>query len=249
MNDKLITVTADAAGIGYMTMNDAAHQNALRPRFVEEMLAAIYEVNTSETIKVLVITGTPEVFCAGADIETLEKLCRKEIKPVDIVLSKALLDIPVPVIAAMEGHAVGGGLAVGLCADMIVMAKESRYGCSFMNMGFTPGMGITKLLEHYMPASLAVEMQYTGTFYRGDYFEGRSAFNYIVTRAGVKNKAQELAATIAEKPRQALCMLKRYQSMQRRKVFEETYTVETMLHEITFNAKEILQQIKENYVR
>jgi len=53
------------------------------------------------------------------------KTLQKQIKPVDIVLSKMILDIPVPVISAMEGHAIGGGLALGLCADIAILAEES----------------------------------------------------------------------------------------------------------------------------
>ena len=54
---------------------------------------------------------------------------------------------------------------------------------------------------------------------------------------------------MAEKPRKALSVLKRYQSMHRRKMFEETYSIETMMHELTFNEEEILKIIQENYVR
>jgi polyketide biosynthesis enoyl-CoA hydratase PksI len=195
------------------------------------------------------MTGLPEVFCSGADLDTLVKLCKRELKPVDIILSKMILDIPVPVISAMEGHAIGGGLALGLCADMAVLAEESRYGCSFMNMGFTPGMGITKLMEHYMSPAVAQEMQYTGKFYQGKSLIGKTNFNYILPKAEVMDKALELAESMAEKPRKALSVLKRYQSMTRRKMFEETYSIETMMHELTFNEEEILKTIQDNYVR
>ena len=167
----------------------------------------------------------------------------------DIILSKMILDIPVPVISAMEGHAIGGGFALGLCADIAVLAEESRYGCSFMNMGFTPGMGITKLLEHYMSPAIAQEMQYTGNFYQGRSLIGKTNFNYIIPKAEVLERAQILAETMAEKPRKALSVLKRYQSMERRKTFEETYSIETMMHELTFDQNEILKTIEENYVR
>ncbi|NBU06071.1 MAG: hypothetical protein EBT39_06935 [Sphingobacteriia bacterium] len=58
-----------------------------------------------------------------------------------------------------------------------------------------------------------------------------------------------IAEAMAEKPRKALSVLKRYQSMHRRKMFEETYSIETMMHELTFNEEEILKIIQENYVR
>jgi len=246
---ELIKFSLDSSGIANMQMVDIEGKNGLTPRFVEELIDNLNEIKANDDIKVLIMSGLQDVFCSGADLDTLIKLCKKEIKPVDIVLSKMILDIQVPVISAMEGHAIGGGLALGLCADMAILAEESRYGCSFMNMGFTPGMGITKLMEHYMSPAISQEMQYTGNFYQGKNLIGKTNFNYILPKAEVLDKAQMLAEAMAEKPRKALSVLKRYQSMQRRKMFEETYSLETMMHELTFNEEEILKIIQENYVR
>lgn len=247
--NEIIKFSIDPSGIANLQMLDTEGKNGLTPDFVEALIHVLTELKTNEEVKVLIMSGLQDVFCSGADLDTLIKLCKKEIKPVDIVLSKLILDIPVPVISAMEGHAIGGGLALGLCADMTILAEESRYGCSFMNMGFTPGMGITKLLEHYMSPAMAQEMQYTGNFYQGKNLIGKTNFNYILPKTEVLDKAQMLAEALSEKPRKALSVLKRYQSMQRRKIFEETYTIETMMHELTFNEEEILKIIKDNYVR
>jgi len=246
---EFVSFSLDESGIGSLEMTDIAGKNALTPEFVEALVECLNEIKLNDKLKVLVIKGTSEIFCSGADLDTLIKLCKRELKPVDIILSKMMLDIPVPVISAMEGHAIGGGLALGLCADIAILAEESRYGCSFMNMGFTPGMGITKLMEHYMSPAIAQEMQYTGSFYQGRDLIGKTNFNYILPKAEVLEKANALAEKMAEKPRKALSVLKRYQSMSRRKLFEETYSIETMMHELTFNEEEILKIIKENYVR
>lgn len=246
---KLISLIQDPMGIMTLRMTDVTGKNALTPEFVEALVECLNTIKADAGVKVLVMTGLPDVFCSGADLDTLIKLCKRELKPVDIILSKMMLDIPVPVISAMEGHAIGGGLALGLCADVAILAEESRYGCSFMNMGFTPGMGITKLMEHYMSPAIAQEMQYTGKFYQGRDFIGKTNFNYILPKVDVLEKANALAESMAEKPRKALSVLKRYQSMQRRKLFEETYSIETMMHELTFNEEEILKIIQENYVR
>jgi polyketide biosynthesis enoyl-CoA hydratase PksI len=247
--NTLVELKYETSGIVNLRMNDAEGKNGLTPAFVEALMECLNEVKLNEEIKVLVMTGLPDVFCSGADLNTLIRLCKKELKPVDIVLSKLLLDIPVPVVSAMEGHAIGGGLALGCCADIAILAEESRYGCSFMNMGFSPGMGITKLLEHYMSPAVSQEMQYTGKFYQGKSLIGKTNFNYILPKAEVLDKAGELAEAMAEKPRQALSVLKRYQSMHRRQKFEETFTIETMMHELTFNQEEILKIIEQNYVR
>lgn len=248
-NNELVSLTLSPYGIGTMQMHDTDGKNGLSHKFIEELIHCLNSARSNEELKVLIITGLPDVFCSGADIDTLIKLCKKEIKPGDIVLPKMILDIPVPVISAMEGHAIGGGLALGFCADIAILAEESRYGCSFLNMGFTPGMGITKLMEHYMSPAIAQEMQYTGNFYLGSSLKGKTNINYILPKAEVLEKAQIIAEGIAEKPRKALSVLKRYQSMERRKIFEETISIETMMHELTLNEIETLKIIQENYVR
>lgn len=248
-SSKLAYVSYYTPSIANICMNDVAGKNGLNHGFIEAFISCLDEVKFNENVKVVVLTGLPDVFCSGADIETLKKLSKNEMKAVDIVLSRMILHLPVPVISAMKGHAVGGGMAVGLCADIAIIAKESRYGCSFMNMGFTPGMGVTKLMENYFSPSLAHEMQYTGTFYKGSHFIGKSSFNYILPKAEVEEKAFILAEAIAEKPRKSLVVLKNYQSLERRKMFEETLTIESMMHDITLAQKETTTIIEENYVK
>jgi hypothetical protein len=96
-----------------------------------------------------------------------------------------------------------------------------------------------------MSPAMAQEMQYTGDFYQGKNLIGKTNLNYILPKVEVQEKAESLALAIAEKPRRALTVLKRYQSMQRRKLFEETYSIETMMHELTFNEEEILKIIQD----
>ena len=125
--------------------------------------------------------GLPDVFCAGADKESLLALCNGDMRVKDLLVSERLLQTPFPVIAAMEGHAVGGGLMLAVCCDIIIAARESRYGASFLSMGFTPGMGCTKLLECLVGPYLAAEMMYTGRMMKGSELATKAVnFNYIV---------------------------------------------------------------------
>jgi polyketide biosynthesis enoyl-CoA hydratase PksI len=245
----LIHITYENEGIVHIKLNDQRGKNCLSPDMVHELTQHLQTIKSNDHLKVLILSGLPDVFCAGADMETLVKLGKGQIKPVDILLSKAILDIPFPVISAMEGHAIGGGLALGLCADIVIMAEESRYGCSFMNLGFTPGMGTTRLMEHFLSPAIAHELLYTGQNRKGADFKGIANFNHIVPKKEVESLASQLAMSIAEKPTLSLRVLKRYLSIERRKTFEETYSIETMMHELTFNQQDIHHLIKENYVR
>jgi polyketide biosynthesis enoyl-CoA hydratase PksI len=235
-------------GILVVEMQDRAGKNAFSEEFVHELRECLEAAADHTTARVVVVVGLPEVFAAGAPRELLGRLARGEIAPTDIILSKALLEVPVPTVAVMEGHATGGGLALGFCADIILLARESRYGASFMNLGFTPGMGITRVLEQALSPAIAHELLYTGEYRRGAAFLGASGINYILPRAEVRAKAFDVAASIAEKPRTALEILKRTLSIRRRQAFEESRTLEALMHTISFQQSHIRERIEDEYV-
>lgn len=247
-HNQLITVDYSDSDIARIHMHDEEGKNALSEPFVNELCMHIQTIINNENIKVILLSGTPSVFCSGADIHTLHELTHGNLKPVDILLPKVILDIPIPVIAAMEGHATGGGLALGLCADIVILSEESRYGCSFMNMGFTPGMGTTKLLEQFMSPAIAHEILYTGKMKQGRELKEKSHINYILPKHDVLSHAYTIAFSIAEKNRNSLRLLKRYLSLEKRKYFEETFTIESLMHEISFAQPELQQNIRDNYV-
>jgi polyketide biosynthesis enoyl-CoA hydratase PksI len=231
--------------VAIVTIDDAAGRNALSERVVIELIAALADVGADRSVHAIVLAGRADVFCAGASRDMLRAIVEGRVAPTDIMLPRAILDLPVPVIAAMAGHAIGGGLALGLCADLVLIARESRYGASFMNMGFTPGMGMTQLFEHVLTRAVAHELLYTGEARRGDAFT--AGFNYILPRAEVLAKAIDLATRIAEKPRFALEALKRTLSQPRRQAFEATRTVESLMHEVCFAQPDIARRIEDNY--
>ena len=243
-----VSLTLEEDGIAVLAFQDEEHQNAFHPPFVDELLARLEELAGNDRARVCILRGLPEVFCSGASRELLLELAGGRMETSDIILSKMVLDIPVPVIAAMEGHAVGGGLALGLCCDILLMARESRYGCSFMNMGLTPGMGTTRLLQLAVGEYVANEMMYGGQFFKGAHFESSAGVNYVLPRDQVLPKALELARRIAEKPRTALTLLKRALSQPRRQALEEAMTEESRMLRLCFDRPETTRMIREHYL-
>ena len=236
-------------GVATVRMQDAAGKNSFSEGFLSELSEALRAAVAEESSRVILLCGLPDVFCSGAPLELLRELSLNEMDPSEIHLSRELLLLPLPVIAAMQGHATGGGLALGLCADMAVIARESRYGASFMNMGFTPGMGMTRLLEHAMVPARAYEMLFTGRFCRGSEFEGGGGFNRVVPKDQVEAVAMDMARQVAEKPRPALELLKRTLSCRRRKLNEEDLAIEALMHRACFSAPEIRRHIEDNYAQ
>jgi polyketide biosynthesis enoyl-CoA hydratase PksI len=245
MNGALTHFEVDDGGIALLAMRDPERKNALSAAMVQELEARCAEVSRDESIKVLIVTGLNEYFSTGADREMLHRLLTGKVPPRDLLLPRTLLDVPSPVIAAMSGHAIGGGLALGICADLTVIARESRYAANFMNYGFTPGLGTTRLLEYMLGPSLAHEMLLTGQAFRGSHFEGMPGFNYVLPQRDVLKKAYDLATIIAEKPRASLLTLKFTLSARKRKLFEAARSVESLMHQITFPLPDVEHLIRE----
>ena len=234
-------------GVAILSFHDWQSQNALDDRTVPLLENALLTLASDATVNVIVLEGLPDVFCSGGSRDMLLALAHQHRAPADLLLPKRVLDVPVPVIAAMAGHAVGGGFALGACADIVLLARESRYGLPFMNFGFTPGMGTTRLLEHMLSPAIAHELLYTGEHVRGAHFENRSGFNYVLPKAEVEPKARAIAARIAEKPRLSLEVLKTTLSLPKRQCFEQALTLETLMHRVTLHGDDIARRISEEW--
>lgn len=223
-------------GVQLLTLNDPATGNALGETMVHALRAGVAAAAESPAARVIVLAGEGPTFSSGAPPDLLARFASGELKPTEIWLPRVLLDCPLPVIAAMAGHAVGGGFALGLAADLVLLARESRYGFSFMNLGFTPGMGTTALAEHVLSPAVAHELLYTGEMRRGAAFAGASGVNAVLPADAVLPHALDLAIRIAEKPRLPLELLKRTLSLPRRQAFEQSLTLEPLMHRLTLPA-------------
>ena len=238
----------DDSGVATLELCDAARRNTLSDGLVDELLTKLGAIAAWDALKVLVLVGGPDVFCAGASRELLEQFARGERHARELDLTRAILMFPLPVIAAAEGHALGGGLALLVAADIVLLARESRYGCPFMNLGFTPGLGLTRLLEYVVSPAVAHELLYTGEPVLGARLEGRSGFNAILPRRLVRAKAYDVAARIAEKPRPALEALKLTLGQRKRAMFEKSRAAEVLMHQVTFAQPDMLRMIQDGYV-
>jgi polyketide biosynthesis enoyl-CoA hydratase PksI len=241
-------LSGEPSGVSTLKMDDAPARNVFSSGFIAEFLEALDELERGQRTRVLILCGLPEVFCGGAEKQALLDLCEGKAAVRDLVIGERLLDLPFPVIAAMEGHAIGGGLAVGFCCDIVIAARESRYGAVFMSLGFTPGMGCTTLLAELVGPFLANEMMFTGRRFRGSELEGRGThINYILPRAEVMPKARDLAEQIAEKDVRSLSLLRHALCVKKRKLLVDARHQEDLMHRISFSFPETRRTIQELY--
>jgi len=241
-------LTSEPSGISCLKMDDAKARNVFSAQFITEFLHALDELERERRTKVLILCGLQDVFCGGAEKQALLDLCEGKAAARDLVICERLLELPFPIIAAMEGHAIGGGLAVGFCCDIVIAARESRYGAVFMSLGFTPGMGCTTLLAELVGPFLANEMMFTGKRFRGSELEGRGTHvNYILPRTEVLTKARDIAEQIAEKDGRSISLLKHALSLKKKKLLIDARHQEDLMHRISFSFPETRRTIQELY--
>lgn len=226
----IVRTTAPESGVAWIELSDEAGNNGLSDELIAGLVAALETVGRDSETRAVVLAGTSQWFCSGATRDTLRAVQSHRLAPAELSLARKLLDVPVPIVAAAEGDTLGGGLALLLAADLLVVASESRHAANFMKLGITPGMGITHLLGTILGPALARELLYTGRSIRGSELP-TGAVNAVVTRDEVRDRASDLAWAIAEHDRDNLRLLKRSLSLPTRRALEEAMTMESLMHE------------------
>lgn len=231
-----VVVSGPDDGVLHVRLCDVEGRNALSEAVVTGLMEAIEGIDDRPDVRCCLLTGLPDVFCSGASRETLEGVASGSIALAEAELAQALLACPVPVVVAAEGHAVGGGLVLLAAADVVVAAREARFGAVFMELGLTPGMGCTVLLPELMGAYLAREMMYTGGTYRGAELERLGArMHRVVPARQVEETARSVAGRIAEKSVDSLRLLKATLAGPRLAALVEARRTEDAMHHTLFS--------------
>ncbi|WP_199520532.1 enoyl-CoA hydratase-related protein, partial [Kitasatospora sp. MBT63] len=132
--------------IAVVRMADREGRNTFGPDFSRGLVDAVGRAVAEERTRVVLVEGMPELFCAGGSQRELVHFARGEGSFDTDDFFRVLARCPLPVVASVQGHAIGGGLVLALYADLAVFSERSVYAGNFMRYGFTPGMGATHLL-------------------------------------------------------------------------------------------------------
>lgn len=240
-------ITHDGA-VAILMMADAANQNALDAKFVADFCQAVDALADDTSVHAMVLQGLPNVFCAGAARSLLAGLLDGNVDVEELGLPRRLIAFPVPVIAAMQGNAVGGGFALGLAADVIVLNARARYGLNFMDLGLTPGMGVTWLAPNRLGTAIGEELMYSTEYRRGERFRAVPGINHVVASDQVCPLALDVAMRIAEKPREALALLKANQVASRLQAFDRARENEMRMHRDRLSRADTAALIRSNYI-
>jgi polyketide biosynthesis enoyl-CoA hydratase PksI len=233
--------------VAVIELADREHTNQFTPALLEGLSKTLTAAVANPRTHVVVVHGYDAIFSAGGTQEQLMGIFEGRLSFDKPPFYRAFLDCELPVIAAMQGHAMGGGLLLGLFADLVIMAEESLYGASFMKYGFTPGMGSTLIMPEKLGMTLAAEMLLTARGYHGGELLKRGVNFPVLKRKDVIPAALKMADEIAEKPLVSLKLLKRQLTARISAQLPETTQAELAMHRTTFAQPEVRQRIQELY--
>lgn len=195
-------------GIGFLTINRPKSLNALNTEVLNELYPAIKEVENNENIRVLVITGAGEkAFVAGADITELAHLNALQGKYFVANGHKtmtAIQELPIPVIAAVNGFALGGGLELALACDFIYASENARFGLPEITLGLIPGFGGTQRLPRIIGKNQAKELIFTGKMLSAEEAFQLGFVNKIIPHDQLIEEVMKTAKSIAAKGKVSL---------------------------------------------
>ena len=195
--------------IATITLNRPKVLNALSPALIGEVAGALIGLDANHDVRAVVLTGGPKVFAAGADISDMA-----DQGPVDQLLRDQtgrwapLAGFKKPLIAAVNGYALGGGCEVALMCDMIIAGDTARFGQPEINLGIIPGAGGTQRWPRTAGKYVAMETMLTGSPVTAQRAYELGIVNKVVPAEMTIEVARRLAREIAEKPPLAVRMAK-----------------------------------------
>lgn len=200
----VVAVTRDEHGVVLATLDRPARLNALTVAMFEQLEALAHELERDPDVRVLVITGAGRGFCAGYDLAeaqqlpTLSATQMLDRQETGIRAFAAIRALGVPVVAAVNGPAAGGGLSLALAADIRLAAPEATFTGAFVRIGLSAGdLGASWLLPRLVGPAHAADLAYTGRTIGADEAARMRLVNRVVPDGGVLDAALALAGVIA----------------------------------------------------
>ena len=191
-------------GIATITLHRPDRMNAFTPVMHDELITIFEEADMDDAVRVVVVTGAGKAFCAGADLsgggstfDRSEKTTISDHRDGGGQVALAIYKCRKPVIAAINGHAVGIGITMTLPMDMRIVAEDAKIGFVFAKRGVVLEACSSWFLPRIIGIAKATELAYTGRVFRAVEEAGSGLFNYVLPKDRVLSKAMEIATEIA----------------------------------------------------
>ncbi len=212
MSEKILYAVAD--GVATITMNNPARKNAFTAQMLDDCQAAFRRAAADGEARVIVLTGAGDAFCTGGDVATMGG----EVTAVDTKqhlwdsmqgIPRLVARIDKPVIAMVNGDAIGGGMDVALMCDMRIASEKARFSEAYVRLGLVPGDGGAWFLPRLTGMPKALELLLTGDFIDAAEAARVGIVNRTVPHETLAETTYGLARRIASRPPLAVRMTKR----------------------------------------
>jgi len=239
-------------GIGLIRLNRPEKMNAIGALTRQQLAEAIKQAERDEAVRVVVLTGSGRAFCSGADVtemvqgagmrtpEDVGNVLRNEYMP----MLTRLRTMPKPVIAAMNGPAIGIGASFALACDIRIATPESYLLEAFVNIGLAPDGGVSWLLPRLAGTGIAYEMFFTGKPLSAADAHRLGVINRLVPADRLEQEVRELAGQLAAQPRGALAGAKRAVTHALESTFEQALEFESYLQEAQAASPEFAEGVQ-----
>jgi enoyl-CoA hydratase/carnithine racemase len=197
-----------------LTLNQPDKLNAMNDIMAKDFREAIEEIKTDPEPKVVIVTGAGRAFSAGGNLEKIAEsvgtnpASRKKDSFSFYKSFLGIMDLRIPTIAAINGHAIGAGACLPLACDMRLAASSSKIAYTFAKIGLHPGMGAEYFLPRIIGQARAFELLMTGDTITAEEAYRIGLINHVVPPEGLMDRVMELAVKIAAMPVLPIRMLK-----------------------------------------
>jgi 2-(1,2-epoxy-1,2-dihydrophenyl)acetyl-CoA isomerase len=239
-------------GIGLIQLNRPEKMNAIGALTRKQLGEAIKQAERDDSVRVVVLTGSGRAFCSGADVtemadgsgmrtpEDIGNVLRNEYMP---SLTR-LRTMPKPVIAAMNGPAVGIGASFALACDIRIAVPEAYLMEAFVNIGLAPDGGVSWLLPRLAGTAIAYEMFFSGKPLSAADAHRLGVINRIVPAERLEAEVREFAGQLAAQPRGAMAGAKRAVTHALESTFEQALEFESYLQEAQAASPEFAEGVQ-----
>lgn len=193
------TILVDRDGrVGTITLNRPKALNALNSQVMNELTTAAAELDNDTGIGAIIITGSAKAFAAGADIKEMSDLSFADVFAADFFATWAkLAAVRTPTIAAVAGHALGGGCELAMMCDVLIAADTAKFGQPEIKLGVLPGMGGSQRLTRAIGKAKAMDLILTGRTIDAAEAERAGLVARLVPADDLLTEATKVATTIA----------------------------------------------------
>jgi enoyl-CoA hydratase len=223
--------------IGILTFNRPEKLNALSNELIEELARFLDDTENDRELRVLIFTGAGDkAFVAGADIQELvdrDALSGRQVSRTRQEVFSRIENLPIPVIAAVNGFALGGGLELALACSIRLCSERAQFGAPEVKLGIIPGDGGTQRLPRLVGLGRAMEMILTGDFIDAQEAYRIGLVNRVFSPDDLMKEAVELAKKIAKRPPLAVRYAKEAVNRSQEGDTSSGFALESYLHALT----------------